>query len=285
MQRRASSTYGATKASVGHASRHRVHVPQRSGSAASSASSTVVRTTPMKKYEPRAGWRSIVFFPPSRARPDGQVPLEHRPGIHVRPRAGPGTRRAGRPPARRAAAPSPRRSRHPTRNGPVGPPRGLGALMVVERDHDHRPRAGTGRRVEAPGATARHVRHRPRVAGVQPGVELRAVRQRAGRPDGRQVEAEGPAGRLDAARERLRGHPVTPGGPGGPGGSRSASGRPPRRTAPTPPSGRSPPASRARARSPQGLVSRLEPGDRPLDLELLHPEAGGADHVARPLSS
>ena len=70
MQRRASSTYGLTKALVGHASRQRVQVPQRSGSGASGSSSAVVSTVPMKKKDPRSGWSSIVFLPiqPSPAR-------------------------------------------------------------------------------------------------------------------------------------------------------------------------------------------------------------------------
>src|SRR2546422_2266143 len=44
MHRRASSAYGPTNACVGHASRHAVQVPHRSGSRASHSSSAVVRS-------------------------------------------------------------------------------------------------------------------------------------------------------------------------------------------------------------------------------------------------
>ncbi len=76
MQRVASIT-GAPFASrpssapVGHASTHALHVPQRSSSnGASGSSSTSTSNVPMKKYEPRRGWMSIVLRPnqPSPAR-------------------------------------------------------------------------------------------------------------------------------------------------------------------------------------------------------------------------
>src|SRR5207249_8046273 len=59
MQRRASSTPGATKALVGHASRQARQVPQRSASNGRSGTrSASVSTTPMKVNEPRSGSRS-----------------------------------------------------------------------------------------------------------------------------------------------------------------------------------------------------------------------------------
>src|SRR5947207_3360508 len=63
MQRRASSAYGASNAAVGQASRHAVHVPQRSGNVAWARSAAVVSTSPMKKYEPRPGASRFVFLP------------------------------------------------------------------------------------------------------------------------------------------------------------------------------------------------------------------------------
>jgi len=71
MQRRASSTPGATNALVGQASRQARQVPQRSASKGrSGARSASVNTTPMKVNEPRSGSISIMFFPiqPSPAR-------------------------------------------------------------------------------------------------------------------------------------------------------------------------------------------------------------------------
>src|SRR5438046_6361055 len=63
MHRRASRAYGPTKAWVGHASRHAVQVPHRSGSRASHSSRAVVSTTPMKNQEPSDGSSRLVFLP------------------------------------------------------------------------------------------------------------------------------------------------------------------------------------------------------------------------------
>lgn len=74
---RVASITGAPSASrpsnapVGHASTHALHVPQRSSSnGASGSSSTSTSSVPMKKYDPRRGWISIVLRPnqPSPAR-------------------------------------------------------------------------------------------------------------------------------------------------------------------------------------------------------------------------
>jgi hypothetical protein len=46
MQRRGSSTKGAAKADVGHASRQRVHEPQRSAIGVPGISASVVTTSP-----------------------------------------------------------------------------------------------------------------------------------------------------------------------------------------------------------------------------------------------
>ena len=68
--RRASRTKGAAKACVGHASRHRVQLPQRSVIGSPGSSSSVVTTSPSSTIEPTPGAMSMPFFPtnPSPAR-------------------------------------------------------------------------------------------------------------------------------------------------------------------------------------------------------------------------
>src|SRR5260370_22390151 len=67
MQRLASSTYGSTIACVGHASRQRRQVPQRSGGGGSTgprvgAKGRLVNNTPRKSQEPNDWLISNVFF-------------------------------------------------------------------------------------------------------------------------------------------------------------------------------------------------------------------------------
>src|SRR5580700_1429171 len=68
MHRRASSRYGATKASVGHASRHRRQLPHKSGGGLSvgpsdGAKSREVRITPRNSHDPYSLFKSSVFLP------------------------------------------------------------------------------------------------------------------------------------------------------------------------------------------------------------------------------
>src|SRR5688572_31953977 len=64
MHRVASSTRGPTSAWVGHASRQRVHVPQRSASNGESGSSSrSTSSDPMKKKDPISGLMRFVFLP------------------------------------------------------------------------------------------------------------------------------------------------------------------------------------------------------------------------------
>src|SRR6516165_5384989 len=75
IHRRASSTYGSTSASVGHASRHCRQFPHKSGGGVSAGpsdegNSKEVKTTPRNNHEPRDPFSNKVFFPshPSPAR-------------------------------------------------------------------------------------------------------------------------------------------------------------------------------------------------------------------------
>src|SRR6202044_4201308 len=53
----------ATNASVGHASMHREHVPQRSGGGESAAIASDVTISPRKNHEPSGSLIRQVFFP------------------------------------------------------------------------------------------------------------------------------------------------------------------------------------------------------------------------------
>src|SRR5574337_1844190 len=63
IQRRASSRYGPTKASVGQALRHRSHDPHRFLIGWSAGSSRLRNSSPRKKYEPCFGEMRSVFLP------------------------------------------------------------------------------------------------------------------------------------------------------------------------------------------------------------------------------
>src|SRR6266436_148690 len=67
MQRRASSTYGSTRALVGHASMHRLQFPHKSAAGVSAAPndgvrSSVVTITPRNNHDPRSSLMRQVFF-------------------------------------------------------------------------------------------------------------------------------------------------------------------------------------------------------------------------------
>jgi hypothetical protein len=63
MHFRASSSYAAVIACVGHASMHRLHVPHRSTAGSSAGSSSVVSTSPSSTHDPMFSLITHVFFP------------------------------------------------------------------------------------------------------------------------------------------------------------------------------------------------------------------------------
>ena len=164
-------------ACVGHASRQRVQVPQRSASnGASGSRSASVNRAPMKKNEPRPGIDQVrVLAEPAEPGAAREVALEHGPGVHVRA----GARRAAawRPRTsgrvRRAFRASRRGSRRRGRSARSGPP-----AACLRSSSRRRSRIAC----RAPGAARRAAGRRPaRDSASRPRSHWRARRRTRGR--------------------------------------------------------------------------------------------------------
>ena len=210
MQRRASSTYGSTKAPVGQASRQRVQLPQRSGKGRIGLE--LRRGQHHADEEEGAEVRveqHRVLPDPAQAGPRGEIPLEERTGVHVGARRRPRRQldeRVGQRPEPGlhdgVVVLAPGVARHPGRaflRRSLEIPQGAG---------DHRPRAGK----HPPGIdplvpAPLEIGHGSGVARVEPALESGRVigRVRGSRPRPGRIRAAYPAV-LDPRREGRRCH-------------------------------------------------------------------------------
>ena len=211
MQRRASSSKGATMACVGQAGMQAVQLPQCAVAGSSTGSGRSVRISPRKKYEPASLRDQVgVLADPAQSRIAGQRLFQHRARIHEHAVAG--AARARRCPRPGAPAPgaSPCGSRGPVRSGRRSPARDRASTAsaaaasrrpVVHAQADHARGAGyqfggpaAPRAVALPCSPSRRGSRAPATAAGRPRPPAGRRRRRPrGKSLRRAPAAQGPA--------------------------------------------------------------------------------------------